>query len=81
MLEVNKQKEYVKMVKMYNVLKKYICAITGELCEAGGENNDCHSPPPNCDDCEIYLTRNNPIIEEKTYTHFRIKNGIEYAVE
>ena len=69
------------MVKMYSVLKKYICTITEELCDAGGENNDYRSSPPNCDVCEIYLTRNDPVIEEKTYTRFRIKNGIEYAVE
>lgn len=69
------------MVKMYSVLKKYICAITGSLCEEGGENNNYHSSAPNCDDCQIYLTRNDPPVNEKTYTRFQIKDGVEYGVE
>lgn len=69
------------MVKMYSVLKKYVCAITGELCDEGGENNDYRSSPPNCDTCEVYLTRNDPPVKEKTYTYFQIKNGVERGVE
>lgn len=66
---------------MYGVLKKYICAITGTLCDEGGENNNYLSPPPNCDECEIYLTRNDPQVKEKTYTRFQIKDGVESAVK
>lgn len=69
------------MVKMYSVLKKYVCAITDSLCDEGGENNDYCSSPPNCDVCEIYLTRNDPIINEKIYTQFRIIDGVERGVE
>ena len=81
MTKMMHEKEENKMVKMYSVFKKYVCAITGSLCEEGGENNDYRSSPPNCDLCEIYLIRNDPVIEEKTYTRFRIKDGVEYAVE
>ena len=31
------------MVKMYSVVKKYICTITGSLCEEGGVNNNYRS--------------------------------------
>ena len=69
------------MVIMYSVLKKYVCVITKSLCDEGGENNDYRSSPPNCDICEIYLTRNDPPVKEKTYSRFRIKDGVEYGVE
>jgi len=63
------------MVKKYIVVKKYICTITDSLCEIGEDNNEYGGPPPNCDECETYLTRNDPPIIEKTYTKVRITPG------
>ena len=61
------------MVKKYIVRKKYICLITDSLC--GDDNQKYNEKPPICDDCDVYLKRNDPIVEDKTYTHVVITAG------